>query len=88
MYKSGTRWIVNSTSEYLFLSLISTTEKIPNNGWKYSNDSVWRNDDETLMIRGFDPTICLKIFTNSINNRGRTNNNPTLRQWTIIREIS
>ena len=52
LFYSGTRWIINSTVEYLFLSKLTTSEEIPQTGWKYRNNTDWHNDDKTLMMEG------------------------------------
>ena len=54
-FSTGTRWIINSTAEYLFLSPISTTEKIPQTGWRARTESGWKGDN-TLVITELDET--------------------------------
>ena len=47
---SGTRWIINSTAEYLLLSSTSTTENIPQTGWRVRKETGWK-EDITVTVR-------------------------------------
>ena len=40
------------TVEYLFLSKLTTTEDIPQTGWKYRNNTDWQDDDKALKMKG------------------------------------
>ena len=43
-FSSGSRWIINSKTEYLFISPITTTTEIPQTGWKIRTESGWKED--------------------------------------------
>ena len=51
----GIKWIIDSSDEYLFLSPSTTTEEIPQTGWRVRNETGW-GDDETLTVRELDET--------------------------------
>ena len=45
----GIKWIISSSDEYLFLSQSTTTEEIPQIGWRVRNEAGWE-DDDTLNV--------------------------------------
>ena len=45
----GIKWIISSSDEYLFLSPSTTTEEIPQTGWRVRNETGWE-DDDTLIV--------------------------------------
>ena len=47
----GIKWIIDSSDEYLFLSQSTTTEEIPQTGWRIRNDAGWE-DDDTFNVSG------------------------------------
>ena len=51
----GIKWIISSSDEYLFLSPSTTTEEIPQTGWRVRNETGWEEDD-TLTVKKSDDT--------------------------------
>ena len=49
------KWIIDSSDEYLFLSPSTTTEEIPQTGWRVRKEAGWE-DDDTLTVRELDET--------------------------------
>ena len=54
-FSVGIKWIIDSSDEYLFLSPSTTTEEIPQTGWRVRNETSWE-DDDTLIVRELDET--------------------------------
>ena len=46
----GIKWIISSSDEYLFLSPSTTTEEIPQTGWRVRNEAGWE-DDNALKVK-------------------------------------
>ena len=62
--KTGTKWIINSTAEYIFLSPSSTIAEIPQTGWKVRKVAEWE-DDNTLTVKEMRCSVifhCTKIY--------------------------
>ena len=53
----GIKWIIDSSDDYLFLSPSSTTEEIPQTGWRVRNEAGWEEDDTLTVKEGNDPFL-------------------------------
>ena len=48
------KWIIDSSDEYLFLSPSTTTEEIPQTGWRVRNEAGWEEDDTLIVSHDTD----------------------------------
>ena len=63
----GIKWIITSSDEYLFLSPSTTTEEIPQTGWRVRIEAGWEDDDILTVKESDDPFL---PDTDTLYNRG------------------